>query len=224
MRALAFYVVAVLASVAVATDCFNGICLLQKSASLIKPTKVEPSSAKQPLNDDSDSTNATLLSDSEPSPSDIKTFVASETAAVTASTTGATPNKQVVTILEVLSLGLLGIDRIYLGCFEANKLNIWLGIVKCLTFGGCGIWAAIDWFAIITNALTWQASIDFMGMSFTWEPSSIQGAHTAAVIGVILVGLSCLCFCCLFFCASVTAAFAAARQNERYTPKQSAYS
>ena len=47
------------------------------------------------------------------------------------------------TILIVsLLLGNLGIDRFLLG-------QTTLGIVKLLTFGGCGIWYIIDWFQIM---------------------------------------------------------------------------
>jgi TM2 domain-containing membrane protein YozV len=47
------------------------------------------------------------------------------------------------TTLLIISLffGYLGIDRFMLGQTGA-------GIGKFLTFGGCGIWAIIDWFGI----------------------------------------------------------------------------
>jgi hypothetical protein len=43
-------------------------------------------------------------------------------------------------------LGGLGIDRFYLGC-------VGLGILKLITFGGCGIWALIDIILIATGSL-----------------------------------------------------------------------
>jgi TM2 domain-containing membrane protein YozV len=43
----------------------------------------------------------------------------------------------IVALLLSLFLGYLGVDRFYTG-------HIGLGIGKLLTFGGCGIWALID--------------------------------------------------------------------------------
>jgi TM2 domain-containing membrane protein YozV len=40
-------------------------------------------------------------------------------------------------LLLSLFVGVLGIDRFYLG-------HIALGVLKLITFGGCGIWALID--------------------------------------------------------------------------------
>jgi len=44
-------------------------------------------------------------------------------------------------------LGWLGADRFYLG-------DVGLGILKLLTFGGCGIWSLID--AILLTVGTWD--------------------------------------------------------------------
>ncbi len=58
-----------------------------------------------------------------------------------------TPQRDWLTAL-LLSffVGGLGIDRFYLGYTG-------LGIAKLLTFGGCGIWALIDFIMIIMNKL-----------------------------------------------------------------------
>jgi TM2 domain-containing membrane protein YozV len=51
------------------------------------------------------------------------------------------------TVALVLSLfiGVLGVDRFYIG-------NIALGVLKLITFGGFGIWGVIDWFLIMGAA------------------------------------------------------------------------
>jgi TM2 domain-containing membrane protein YozV len=44
-------------------------------------------------------------------------------------------------------LGELGVDRFYVG-------KIGTGILKLITFGGCGIWWLIDWIMILTGKFT----------------------------------------------------------------------
>jgi len=48
-------------------------------------------------------------------------------------------------ILLAMWLGMFGADRFYLG-------DIGLGIVKLLTFGGCGIWALIDTILLVVGS------------------------------------------------------------------------
>ena len=48
------------------------------------------------------------------------------------------------TVLISLFVGVLGIDRFYLGYTG-------LGILKLVTLGGCGIWALIDLIMIVMN-------------------------------------------------------------------------
>jgi TM2 domain-containing membrane protein YozV len=45
-------------------------------------------------------------------------------------------NKDVLVLLSTF-LGTFGIDRFYRG-------QVWLGIVKLITLGGCGIWSLVD--------------------------------------------------------------------------------
>lgn len=58
------------------------------------------------------------------------------------------PQKDFVTAV-ILSwlLGTLGIDRFYLGYTG-------LGVAKLLTFGGCGIWALIDFVILVTGNMS----------------------------------------------------------------------
>jgi TM2 domain-containing membrane protein YozV len=43
-------------------------------------------------------------------------------------------------------LGIFGIHRFYLGYTR-------LGIIQLITYGGCGIWAIIDFITILTGGL-----------------------------------------------------------------------
>lgn len=57
------------------------------------------------------------------------------------------PEKQfVVALLLSIFLGTLGVDRFYMG-------YVGLGILKLITFGGCGIWYLIDIILIATKGL-----------------------------------------------------------------------
>ena len=49
------------------------------------------------------------------------------------------------TLLLNIFLGFLGIHRFYTG-------NTAIGVVQLLTFGGCGIWALVDFIMILTES------------------------------------------------------------------------
>lgn len=68
--------------------------------------------------------------------------------ALAASSTPALSGRKewLVALLLSIFLGVLGVDRFYMG-------YVGLGIAKLLTGGGCGIWYIIDIVLIATNAL-----------------------------------------------------------------------
>jgi len=56
------------------------------------------------------------------------------------------PKSKIVAALLCFFLGGLGIHRFYLG-------YTLIGIIQLLTFGGCGIWALIDFILILVGSL-----------------------------------------------------------------------
>lgn len=105
-------------------------------------------------------------------------------------------DKSVLLIVEVLGLGMLGIDRMYLGGF-----NIALGIVKLLTFSGFGIWGIIDYIAIMVNAVHREVAINTLGMSYEFNPQGIETAHALGVVGLALLLGPLACFLFQLLCA-----------------------
>ena len=90
------------------------------------------------------------------------------------------------TILIILSylFGILGADRMYLGCYGS-------GIAKLLTFGGFGIWYGIDLLLITLNAFEKSSSASICS-NYVWEKASINQAYYVALVIMALFVLKLL--------------------------------
>lgn len=107
-----------------------------------------------------------------------------------------TKNKVVVVVLELTGLGILGIDRFWIG----GTFNIVLGILKLLTCGGCGLWALVDFVAICSNAIGLSPYLSCLGMHCQWADTSMMLAQKLGFAGMGLLFLICLCGCCVPYC------------------------
>lgn len=88
-------------------------------------------------------------------------------------------NKIILAILEVLMLGICGIDRCYLG-------QTCLGVVKGITLGGLGIWALLDYLTVAVDCLGQWSSIEFMGFNAKFEPGTVMPAFYIMLVFLIL--------------------------------------
>uniref|UniRef100_A0A7S2I3F3 TM2 domain-containing protein n=1 Tax=Alexandrium andersonii TaxID=327968 RepID=A0A7S2I3F3_9DINO len=112
-------------------------------------------------------------------------------------------NKVILAVLELLGLGLCGIDRCYMG-------QTCVGVIKGLTLGGLTVWAVIDYFAVIITCLSMHPSINAIGMKANFT----KGSTTAAFVIVIVVMVLKCCFSAGFVAKKRTAAAVPGKDQE----------
>ena len=86
-------------------------------------------------------------------------------------------DKLVLLILSYI-LGMLGVDRMYLGCWVS-------GFLKLITLGGLGIWYLIDLLLIMVNAYNFSTSPAICS-GYIWNKNTMEVAHYIATILIIL--------------------------------------
>jgi len=84
-------------------------------------------------------------------------------------------NKLIIALVSGLGLGGLGLDRCYMG-------QRWMGCLKLITFGGCGIWACVDWVVLTINCLMFWSSINAVGFRAVWMKDTITPAFWISIL------------------------------------------
>merc|ERR1740121_1064198 len=86
-----------------------------------------------------------------------------------------------VYVLLAMAFGC-GCDRCFMG-------QPYIGIFKCVTCGGCGIWTLIDYLLAFYLALSKSESVNTLGLSATFNPATVDGA---LYVSLILFVLQCI--------------------------------
>lgn len=135
-----------------------------------------------------------------------------------------TVNKVVFVLLAML-VGGCGLDRCFMGQWCC-------GILKCMTGGGFGIWALVDYVIAALSAYNMHDAIDTAGYHAKFEKESVEAAYYVALVILALQWgptlLSCFFYTCLGCCAASAglvgvggAAAAAAYQDSMATKAKS---
>ena len=93
------------------------------------------------------------------------------------------PNKNIVkdkVVLLIISylFGVLGIDRMYLGCYGT-------GFLKLITVGGLGIWYFIDLIIILINSYSLSTNPAICS-GYVWNKSTMKIAYNLSLVVMIL--------------------------------------
>lgn len=95
-------------------------------------------------------------------------------------TRGATTSKVLLAFVEMLGLGLCGIDRCILG-------QLLLGCIKGATIGGFFVWFFIDYFVILYNCLLKAERLDMFFLHAEFNPDDAENAFWVCAAFLIFV-------------------------------------
>lgn len=84
-------------------------------------------------------------------------------------------NKLILAFIEILGLGVFGIDRCYMG-------QTMLGILKGVTFGGFVVWAAVDFVILGYYLLIKSTSVDCFGYHAKFDQGLVEPAFWVFLI------------------------------------------
>jgi len=73
-------------------------------------------------------------------------------------------NKALLAIIELVGLGVFGVDRCYTG-------QMCIGVIKGLTFGGFAVWAILDYIGVAITCLSFSHTLNVLGMRAVFESS-----------------------------------------------------
>ncbi|CAE8589685.1 unnamed protein product [Polarella glacialis] len=86
-------------------------------------------------------------------------------------------SKATLVTIELLGLGIFGLDHIYMGQY-------YVGLLKGLTFGGFFMWALLDYILVVMNCLARADTIDVLGLRGTFFHSEL--ALVSGLVPIIL--------------------------------------
>jgi hypothetical protein len=93
-------------------------------------------------------------------------------------------NKAALAVIELLGLGMFGVDRCYMG-------QCCLGTTKGLLLGGFGIWCILDFIVVIFNCIACSKDIHVLGFWAKFQKDTVMPAF---VLTIILLCIPCFPF------------------------------